>query len=133
MHRRIAYAGARFTVAFAERSDGSSDAGVFYDTLGDTDKAKLLKLFEYLGDQGHITNREKFKKIADGFFEFKSFQVRMPCVFTADGQVLVTHGFTKKGDEFPSSEIERAKRIVAEDAARARELARAAMRSRNPK
>jgi len=48
---------------------------VFYDNLDKTDKAKINKLFEVLGDHGKISNKEKFKKIeGTDFFEFKNFQ-----------------------------------------------------------
>jgi len=83
----------------------------FYDGdgLDDGDRAKLNKLFETLGDQGKISNEQKFKKIDDTeFFEFKSFQIRMPCFFVRGQLVVITHGFFKKKDKTPSGEIDRA-------------------------
>jgi hypothetical protein len=101
---------------YAVAADGTSPGEQFYEGLGDTDKAKLNKLFEVLGDLGRISNKEKFKKIEGSeFFEFKSFQIRMPCFFQDGGVVVITHGFIKKGDKISSAEIRRAERIKEED------------------
>jgi len=50
------------------------------------------------------------------FFEFKSFQDRLPCYFstTRRGVVTVTHGFPKKGNRIPKSEMKKAERIKTE-------------------
>lgn len=115
MSRPTAYPGAKFTIAFAVCEDGSSPGEEFYDSLSDPDQAKVLKIFQYLGDQGDCFNRKKFKKIGDGFFEFKSHQIRMPCWFECDRVVVITHGFRKKGDDIPRGELQRAERIRSED------------------
>jgi hypothetical protein len=81
-------------------------------------KQKLLALFQMLGDQGEIWNREKFKKIeGTEFFEFKSFQIRMPCFFLPGNLVVITHGFRKKKDKAPAAEVKRARLIKSEDEA----------------
>jgi hypothetical protein len=38
-----------------------------------------------------IANPEKFRNLKEGFREFKSFQIRMPCRFLPQGLVLITH------------------------------------------
>ena len=116
MFRPVAYQGEQFTITYAVCLDQSRPGEKFYDGLTDNDKAKLNKLFEHLGDHGKISNREKFKKIDDTeFFEFKSFQIRMPCFFQQGRLVIITHGFRKKGDKIPPAEIKRAERIKEED------------------
>jgi hypothetical protein len=116
MWRPIAFKGARLTIVYAVCSDHTRPGEEFYDGLGDGDKAKLNKLFEHLGDHGKISNREKFKKIENtNFFEFKSFQIRMPCFFRQGRLVIITHGFRKKDDKIPPAEIRRAERIKEED------------------
>ncbi len=115
MERPVAYEGSCKKVVFALRHDGGSPAAAFYDALSFSDQAKLLTLFERMGDHGRIANREKFKKIEDGLFEFKSFQIRMPCFFLAGGLVVITHGFRKKRDKIPRAEIDKARRIRDED------------------
>jgi hypothetical protein len=115
MRRPLAYDGHRYGIAYAVCLDGTSPGEAFYDALGDADKAKLNKLFEYLGDHGAIRNEEKFKKVSGAFFEFKSHQIRMPCYFRPDGLVVITHGFIKKKDKMPPAELRRAERIRDED------------------
>lgn len=107
------------TIAYAVDNKGRSPGKEFFDALPVQDQAKLMRLFALLGDQGRINNPEKFGNLKKGFFEFKSFQVRMPCRFVPGGVVLITHGFRKKQQRAPREEIERAERIFAEDQQRA--------------
>jgi hypothetical protein len=84
--------------------------------LDDGNKAKMNALFARMADQGTIINGEKFKKITGTeFFEFKSFQVRMPCYYLPGRVLVITHGFKKQSDRIPPSEIARAERIKRED------------------
>jgi hypothetical protein len=113
--------GRRKTIAFAVRADESCPGLDFYEELDRQDKAKLNALFRMLGDQGEIRNKEKFKKIeGTEFFEFKSFQIRMPCFFLPGNLVVITHGFRKKKDKAPPAEVERARLIKQEDEAASR-------------
>lgn len=115
MGRPVAYRGARLTVAFAVARNGSAPALAFYDHLGVRDKARMNKLFQWLGDMGWINNKEKFKPIeGTGLFEFKDSQIRMPC-YRSGSLMIVTHGFLKKRGRIPPEEIRRALRIQAED------------------
>jgi phage-related protein len=114
MHPIIAYRGIRFTIEYAIHRDGSVPALDFFNLIETRWQARLMILFKLLGDTGQIRNPEQFRKFTDGFFEFKAFQVRMPCYFRPDKRVVVTHGFTKKKDEAPRQEIERAVNIKVE-------------------
>ena len=120
MERPIAYRGRMFTIAYAVERSGRSPGREFFDELPGQDQAKVMRLFALLAEQGKITNPEKFGDLGQGFREFKSFQIRMPCRFVAGGIVLVTHGFFKKSDKTPKAEIDRARRIFNEDQDRAR-------------
>jgi phage-related protein len=95
--------------------NGRSPGKEFFDALPLKDQAKLMRLFELLAENGTIANPEKFRNLKEGFREFKSFQIRMLCRFLPQGVVLITHGFYKKQDRIPGEEIERARRIYAED------------------
>lgn len=95
----------------------------FFDALPMREQAKLLRLFALLGDLGRMENPEKFGNLGKGLWEFKSFQIRMPCRLLPGGVVLVAHGFRRKRDRAPKKEIERARRILAEDLLRAEESA----------
>ena len=115
MPRLIARAGSSFKVVYAATKNGSPGYE-FVKSLSETDQAKILHLFKMFGDQGRISNPEHFKKIeGTEFFEFKSFQIRMPCFYAPGHLLIVTHGFRKKRGRTPSTEIERAKRIKGED------------------
>jgi hypothetical protein len=120
MQRPIARGGPAKTVAYAVCASGASPGFVFYrDELDDTEKAQMLRLFNKMAEQGRIASREQFKRIeGTDFFEFKNFQIRMPCYFAPGSLVIITHGFRKKGDRIPPSEIGRATRIRQEDATR---------------
>ncbi len=107
-----------FRIAFARDRDGAHPAGEFFDQLSIADKAKLVNVFRILGDHGKHSNPEKFGDLGEGLYEFKSFKVRMPYAYAKNekGLVLISHGFWKKKDKAPPSEIERARRILKEDA-----------------
>ena len=112
MDEHILYRGPQRIIEVAVLADRSAPAAEFLLALSDGDKAKMYALFKRLGDIGLINNKEKFKKIeGTNFYEFKSFQIRMPCFFEPGKRVIVTHGFRKQGDKIPRSEIERAIRI----------------------
>lgn len=107
--REPVYVGQKYTIRCLELADGSCPAGDFLDNLGKGDRAKLTVLFTMLGDTGHISNREKFKKVEDSekIFEFKSHQIRLFCFF--DGkEVLLGEGLRKKQDKHKRADIERA-------------------------
>lgn len=115
MERPVAYRGSSLTVVFAVCSNGTSPGQEFYEQLGGRDKAKMNKLFEWIGERGWINNKERFKRIeGTEFFEFKDFQIRMPC-YRSGNLLIVTHGFFKKRDAIPPQQIERARRIKRED------------------
>jgi hypothetical protein len=109
------YRGAWGTIQLALQRDGSSLAHGFIDGLPAPDRNKLLALLKRAADMGpmNINDGEKFKKLEGLLFEFKVFQIRMPCFYKGRSLVL-THGFKKKKDHTPPSEIERALRIMKE-------------------
>ena len=125
MNRPVAYKGARKTIEFALAADGRSLAHEFWQSLDAKTQAKLQTRFRYLGDHGDLRNKEQFKKIeGTHLFEFKEFQIRMPCEFRSGGLVVISHGFKKKADKIPPSEIERARRYSVTLLEAAREVGR---------
>lgn len=111
----VAYRGSRLTIEFAVLRDGTLPGRAFLEEQESGRQANIYALFTRLADAGRIDNREKFKKIeGSSFWEFKSFQVRMPCYFRPDQRVVITHGFTKKGDRIKKSELSRAESIKSE-------------------
>jgi len=100
-------------VVYAAEQGGGNRASTFFEGLSSADRVKMGTLFKRFAEFGEIKNREKFKKIADDLFEFKSHQVRMFCFIDAR-TVVLTHGCIKKRDALNSADIERAQRIKAE-------------------
>jgi hypothetical protein len=105
------------TIAFARLRSGQSPGADFYDRLSMMDKVKLDHSFRLMADRGRIDNEEKFNRLEGGLFEFKEFQIRMPCAWDRQerGLLIITHGFIKKRNRAPSEEIQRAWRIFEED------------------
>lgn len=110
----VAYVGQRFTIGYAKLKDGSVPAREFLAQQDPRWQARVLSLFQRLGDTGVIQNREHFKKVDNEFWEFKAFQVRMICYFLPGRRVVVTHGFVKKRDVFDKKELKRAQAIKVE-------------------
>lgn len=108
------YEGNVHKIELAVTSDGSCPAKEFLDRLSRTDRERISRIIIRLADFGKIHHREQFKKLEEDFFEFKFYQVRMPCYFHPDGRVIITHGFIKKGDRIDRGQIIRMKRIREE-------------------
>ena len=117
MSRPVACRGQARRIVYAVTPAGSPGLD-FVNGLDARNKAKVVKLFQMLGDRGEIHNKEHFKPIeGTKFCEFKSHQIRLPCY--RDGLFwIITHGFIKKSDKIAREEIHRAERIRDEDKAR---------------
>ena len=110
--REVLYQGRVHTIELAKRANGRYEGEKFLDSLSNSDKEKIMRVIKRLADVGRVANREQFKKIeGTEFFEFKNRKIRMPCYFHADGRVIITHGFLKKGDSIEPEQIYRMKRI----------------------
>jgi len=110
--REVLYQGKFHTVELAVTANGRCPAKKFLNGLSKDDREKIFRVIKRLADEGKISNREQFKKIeGEDFFEFKNFQIRMPCYFHASGRLIITHGFMKKEAGIRPEEIERMKRI----------------------
>ncbi len=94
-------------------ANGSMPAKEFVESLSQGEQTKLAVLFKRMADTGEIRNKEQYKKVEGDIWEFKRHQVRVMC-FQVRKRVILTHGFRKKANRTPRSEIERAKRIRAE-------------------
>ena len=113
--REVLYRGNFYTVELALTANGRCPGKKFLNDLSKLDKERILRIIKRLADKadkGKLANRQQFKKIeGEDFFEFKNFQIRMPCYFHTDGRVIITHGFMKKDDLIPPEQIVRMKRI----------------------
>lgn len=107
---RVEFRGRAATIVSIELADGTNPTAEFLDALEPGDRTKIDTLFERMGTEGRILNREKFKKVegSDGIFEFKSFQIRILC-FWGKGRVLyLLYGLSKKSDKLKEAEVKRA-------------------------
>lgn len=99
----------------AIRADGSCPAKEYFDKLfrrSKIDWEKIIRPINRLADFGEVSNREHFKKIeGTDFWEFKSFQIRMPCFFLPGRRVIITHGFSKKEDRIRKTQLDQMKAI----------------------
>jgi len=116
--REVFHKGAFYTVELAFTANGKCPAKKFLDGLPNPEREKISRIIKRLADKadkGKLANRQQFKKIeGEDFFEFKNFQIRMPCYFHEDGRIIITHGFIKKGDSIEPEQIDRMKRIQDE-------------------
>jgi hypothetical protein len=108
----VLYRGRFHTIELAITANGRCPGKKFLDGLSKEDREKILRVIKRLADAGKVVNREQFKKIeGEEFFEFKNFQIRMPCDFQGAGRLIITHGFMKKEAGIRPEEIDRMKRI----------------------
>jgi len=110
---RIEYEGHKANIELFEFEDGTCPADEFLAKLSPQDRQKVDNLFEMMGLQGEIRNKEKFKKLegSEGLFEFKSFQIRLLC-FYGNGiprkKLVISHGVKKQQDKHAKADINRA-------------------------
>jgi hypothetical protein len=109
----LVYAGSKRTIRYARRTTGAMLAKEFVEGLDEGDQRKLMNLFQRMGEEGLIFNKEKFRRVEDKLYEFKSFQIRIGC-FQVSTTWFLTHGFIKKKDKWSRSEIDRGLTIMAE-------------------
>lgn len=100
------------------RSDGTCEFVEFMRSLPKKDRAKLYSIIhktEQLGIQ--VAMSQKWvKKLRRGIYELRSQQgsdIQRALYFHKQGnRYVITHGFTKKTDRTPMSEIEKAERLM---------------------
>ncbi len=89
----------------------------FIQSLTAADGAKIVRLLEEFAARGEIKNIEKFRLEEKPIFAFKSYQTRLLCFYLpnfAKRSVVLTHGFTKKQNRIPRSELKKATAIYNE-------------------
>jgi phage-related protein len=103
-----------------KRSDGSSLFEDFLVSIPEKDAAKLLTVIDKAQKYGiqESIKMKWVKKLDSDIYELRSRfgkNIQRAVYFQDfENYYLITHGFTKKTDETPMEEIERAKRIKAE-------------------
>ena len=107
-----------FNIDFYEKEDGTKPAEDFIAELPLKMRAKIARAVVMLRANGPKLREPYSKHLDDGIFEIRA-QVgvdisRVLYFFMVGKNVIITHGFIKKTQKTPSSEIARAKKYRAE-------------------
>ena len=110
---KLVYQGSALRIEFYVAISGEAPAEDWLENLSEVKQHKFAALFAWMADQGKIWNERKFKHLtgSDQIFEFKSDDGRVLCFFVVGKRLVLTHGFSKKGEKTPTGEIERAEAI----------------------
>lgn len=104
-----------FQVIFYEKENGEIPAEAFLDSLDRKMNAKLTRVIAALQEHGNELREPYSKHLDDGIFELRA-QVgsdisRALYFFIVGKRVVLTHGFIKKTQKTPVSEIRKALKI----------------------
>ena len=106
------------TFDWIERPDGTSEYEDFLYSLPAKDRAKLLAVVIGIETHGIQTaiKQQWVKKLRDNICEIRTRQgsdiQRVLYFHKAENKYIITHGFTKKSQKTPDSEIDKAKRMM---------------------
>ena len=107
-----------FRVAFYDKPDGSKPASEFLHELDAKMRAKMVRTIDIIKAGGPMVREPYSKHLDDGIYEARAqvgSNISRVLYFFFDGRrIVLTHGFIKKTQKTPSSEIERAKIYRAE-------------------
>lgn len=85
---------------YAIEDGGKCELLDFVELLSESAQAeygKLIRLFDWTADSGVIKNEQKFKRLTEQIWEFKTFGgVRVLCFFDDRRIIVLTNGFKKK-------------------------------------
>ncbi|MWJ32740.1 MULTISPECIES: type II toxin-antitoxin system RelE/ParE family toxin [Saccharibacillus] len=104
---------------YIRNRDGSSEFEDFLNSIPVKDQAKLLTVIKNTEDHGLLIaiKMEWVKKLDDDLYELRSKvgnNIQRAVYFQKIGtEYMITHGFTKKSQKTPQSEIEYAKNLRA--------------------
>ena len=98
------------------KKDGTEPVEEFLEELNPKDEAKMLRCIELLEEFGIHLPGPHCKPIGNGLFELRakvSTNINRIIYFHFEnGRFILLHGFTKKDQKTPISEIERADRYM---------------------
>lgn len=103
----------KFKAEFYKTKDGTKPAKDFMLSQDDKMKAKLFGLVDVLEQYGNSLREPYSKPLGDGIFELRAKVgtniSRVLYFFYHEGRIILTHGFVKKTQKTPPSEIKKAK------------------------
>ena len=102
-----------FSIIAYEKENGDIPFDEFVMSLSPKLRAKLLRDVDLLEQFGNRLREPYSKHLDDGIFELRSklaSDITRTFYFFFDGNnIIITHGFVKKTEKTPQSEIKRAK------------------------
>lgn len=102
-----------FSVEFYTKSNGEKPAWDFIESFDEKIQAKLLRSITLLENNGTELRLPHSAKLSDKIFELRvqegSNIFRVLYFFYVGKRIVMTHGFVKKTQKTPPSEINRAK------------------------
>ena len=101
------------SVQYAVRSSGKSEAKSWFEKQKPKVQSQFDHLFRRIAQTGLISNKELFRKLKDGIFEFKRGGNRIAC-FRVENTWFLTHRFPKASDKNLPKQISRARNIMHE-------------------
>jgi phage-related protein len=108
----------KFDVDFYDLADGTKPAEVFIEALPPKMMAKILRAIHMLRLNGSELREPYSKYLNDGIFEIRAKVgtdiSRVLYFFMVGKKAILTHGFIKKTQKTPPSEINLAKKYRAE-------------------
>lgn len=110
---KLVHQGKALRLEFYVSETGEVPAEEWLENQPDIKQQKFAALFAWIADHGKIWNERKFKHLtgSDQIFEFKADDGRVLCFFIVGKRLILTNGFSKKGDKTPKGEIARAEAI----------------------
>lgn len=103
-----------FDVDFFKFDNGDCPTQDYLDSVDKKLRAKILWAVSLLEKNGNMLGMPYSEYLDDGIFELRSKQgsdiSRVLYFFCIGRKIILTHGFTKKTNKVPKSEIETAKK-----------------------
>lgn len=116
-----------FDLDFYQKANGECPVGDFLSSLNNVMRHKMMLQFDKLELYGNQPKGDFSKNLGDGIFEVRAQTrtdiSRVLFFFDRDRKIVLTHGFIKKTQRLPVSELETAKRYRADYVARSNALA----------
>lgn len=104
----IVYKGKVFQIEWFYSRTGKSQAYEYYKKLTASDRIRILRLFQIMGEVGKIHNLKQFRNEGNKIYSFKPHPHRFLCFFFTDSKIIVTNAFVKKQARLPKAEKEKA-------------------------
>lgn len=101
------------SIWYAQRQNGGMEAKQWLDAQGASVRAKFSHLFRAMAATGKIYNKEQFRFLEDGIYEFKRNGDRI-LAFQKGSNWYLTHHFKKSVKKCPPAQIARAIEIRGE-------------------